>query len=83
MADGRSKQSDSPMELARGREYRDREILGDNEVWSVYEMASSGDHQDGPSLVFANTKVARRVRQYPVDWRDLPDAELYGISHSR
>ena len=42
-------------------------------LWYVYEVAP--DH-DGPSLVFENPHVVRRVRNYPKNWHDLPDEEL-------
>jgi hypothetical protein len=61
----------------------ERQILGDNEVWSVYEMLSSGADHDRPSLIFASAKIARRVRTFPANWRELTDGELYEISHLR
>jgi hypothetical protein len=43
--------------------------------WLVYELFGFYDRR-GPSLVFESETVARRVRDYPAEWRDLPDAEL-------
>ena len=50
------------------------------EAWMVWEDLRS---PHDPSLVFENTKVARRVREYPGSWRDLSDEELYALSWSR
>lgn len=61
----------------------ERQILGDNEVWSVYEMLSTGADHDRRSLIFASAKIARRVRTFPANWRELPDGELFEISHLR
>lgn len=55
----------------------------DNEMWTVYEIPRSGPPHYGPSLVFEDGKFARRVRNYPRDWRQLPDKELYALSWSR
>lgn len=50
------------------------------EGWSVWEDRNS---RNGPSLVFENTKVARRVHEYPTNWRELPDEQLYALSWKR
>lgn len=54
------------------------EFLG--ETWGVWEDRRS---VPGPSLVFENSKVARRVHEYPANWRELSDEELYRLSWSR
>lgn len=47
------------------------------EAWGVWEdLRSPG----GASLVFENSKIARRVHTYPASWRDLSDQELYALS---
>jgi hypothetical protein len=50
------------------------------EAWSVWEDSRT---VPGPSLVFENEKLARRVREYPRNWHELTDAELYALSWSR
>ena len=50
------------------------------ERWSVWEDPRS---VNGPSLVFENDRVARRVREYPANWRDLSDEQLYALSWAR
>jgi hypothetical protein len=37
----------------------------------------------GPALVFEYDKVARRVRDYPANWREMTDQELSALSRSR
>jgi len=50
------------------------------EAWAVWEDLRT---PVGPSLVFENTKIARRVREYPANWRELSDEHLYALSWSR
>jgi hypothetical protein len=50
------------------------------ELWYAYE----DDHPEwGRSLIFESVKVARRVRNYPANWRELTDDQLYALSWSR
>jgi hypothetical protein len=58
----------------------ERRFAINGEGWSVWEDRTS---VPGPSLVFENSKVARRVREYPRNWRDLTDEELYALSWLR
>ena len=48
-------------------------------MWRVFELVMSYDRR-GPSLVFETDGVVRRVRNYPADWRSLPDDELLALS---
>ena len=50
------------------------------EQWGVWEDLRT---PPGPSLVFENMKIARRVHEYPANWRELTDEELYAVSWSR
>ena len=50
------------------------------EPWTVREDLRC---PHDPSLVFENTSVARRVREYPANWRELSDEQLYALSWSR
>ncbi len=63
---------------------RDRvRVIRDDQyrAWIVREVASTGyDRRGGSSLVFVNEDVIRRVRTYPANWSELPDAALYAIS---
>ena len=50
------------------------------EEWIVREdLREPAKH----TLVFENTIIARRVRDYPEHWRDVSDEELYAPSWSR
>lgn len=51
--------------------------------WLVYELASSFDRWATPSLVFESEGAVRRVRNYPLDWRQLSDGELFSPSWRR
>lgn len=65
--------------LPRVRQAERRFVIA-GEGWCVWEDAYS---PNGSSLVFENTSVARRVREYPANWRDLPDEKLYALSWER
>jgi len=75
MADGRKGEDGEP----RARPLR-RRITIASEAWTVWEDLRC---PHDPSLVFENTKVARRVREYPANWRELSDEQLYALSWSR
>jgi len=48
--------------------------------WLVYEDSRS---YVGSSLIFESERIARRVRTYPDNWRDLTDEQLAALSLSR
>lgn len=49
-------------------------------TWCVYEDR----HPNlGDSLIFESDRIARRVRNYPANWRDLSDEQLAVLSLSR
>jgi len=50
------------------------------EAWAVWEDLRIPLR---PSLVFENTKIARRVHEYPANWRELSDEDLYAVSWAR
>jgi hypothetical protein len=58
----------------------ERRFARDGESWGVWEDLRI---PAGPSLVFENTKTARRVRKYPANWRELSDEQLYALSWLR
>jgi hypothetical protein len=61
-------------DLTRAREQA-RVLHREGERWLVYELTSAYDRR-GTSLVFESENVVRRVRDYPKNWRDLPDHDL-------
>jgi hypothetical protein len=60
-----------------------REFIDSRQVrWCVYESprpCADGTTRPG-SLIFESDGVIRRVRDFPVDWRTLTDAELEALS---
>lgn len=48
------------------------------QFWTVYE-----DDEHGPALIFETDGIARRVRGFPANWRELSAEELYALSWSR
>ena len=59
------------------RRPNERRIFADNSLWSVYELPPCAYAlHDASSLIFESIKIVRRVRNYPRNWRALPDAEL-------
>lgn len=58
-----------------------RHILVDCVEWLVYELPPLPyDRRDTPSLIFENVNVIRRVRNFPSEWRDLSEDELFALS---
>ena len=52
--------------------------------WVVKEVPPSQPDVGGrPSLVFASDHVIRRVRDFPPDWFDWSDEDLYAVSQRR
>lgn len=49
-------------------------------VWQVFEMVSAYDRRSSPVLVFTTEGLARRVRNYPPNWHDLPEEQLATIA---
>ena len=49
--------------------------------WVVFEVGR--DAQFGPALIFFSDGLGRRVRDYPANWRELTDEELYAVSWNR
>ena len=57
-----------------------RQIVVEDVVWLVYELAFPFDRRSTPSLIFENDHVMRRIRNYPADWRTLSDEALFALS---
>jgi hypothetical protein len=56
----------------------------DGRQWAVHEYRSSRyDRRAGTSLVFVTEDAMRRVREYPDNWHELSDEELYALSFRR
>jgi hypothetical protein len=50
-------------------------------MWTVRERAApTYDRRASPDLIFDSAGAVRRVRDYPADWFDLSDEELYALS---
>ena len=49
------------------------------ETWQVYEVGGA-TYDRRASLIFESPWTVRRVRLYPVDWRNLSDEELLALS---
>lgn len=76
----------SPTDSDDGRTYaqaigRERSIVVGGQSWTIREAMDRVTLTR--TLIFFSTNVARRVREYPADWRDLPDELLYELSWSR
>jgi hypothetical protein len=57
---------------------RERSLAIDGHGWTVREVIDPTTQ--GKALIFSSDRVARRVRNYPANWRDLDDPDLYALS---
>jgi hypothetical protein len=49
--------------------------------WRVFERPfDSFDRRSGVSLIFTSDGAMRRVRNYPANWMELSDEELFALS---
>lgn len=53
------------------------------QLWMVYEHTHPFDRRSSPDLVFESDAVVRRVRNYPVGWRELADDALWTLYGAR
>lgn len=61
-----------------------RVLFVDGEQWLVYELPPLPlDRRSTPSLVFENEHTIRRVRNFPPNWRELTDEQLFALSWDR
>ena len=51
--------------------------------WRVWEVPDMDERRARPSLIFESEAVIRRVRDYPANWSELSDEELYAASLRR
>lgn len=60
-----------------------RPLIIEDVPWIVYEMAANQfDRRQTPVLVFEAENIIRRVRDFPANWRELPDETLIALSWS-
>ena len=58
-----------------------RRISADGLRWIVQEVpAPAFDRRGGNHLLFDGESVMRRVREFPANWAELSDDELYALS---
>lgn len=58
-----------------------RVLVADDQRWLVREIAAPQlDRRGGMHLLFESDGVMRRLRDYPADWFELDDAELYALT---
>lgn len=56
-------------------------LAEDGRQWAVYTIpAANYDRRGGLCLLFDSADVMRRLRDFPDNWYELPDAELYALS---
>ena len=59
---------------------RVRRISADGLRWYVHEVpAPAFDRRGGMHLLFDGESIMRRVREFPANWFDLSDDELYDL----
>ena len=70
-----------PLDVIYEAQASARRLVIDGVPWLVYELpALPFDRRTTASLVFENDATIRRVRNYPEDWRNLNDADLWTLS---
>ena len=58
-----------------------RRISADGLRWVVQEVpAPAFDRRGGVHLMFDGETIMRRVREFPANWHELSDEELYELS---
>ena len=63
---------------------RRRELIVEGVTWTVREDPTPAyDRRSAPSLIFSCDTVVRRVRNFPEDWWQLPDAALFALSWTK
>lgn len=69
------------LETLREAQRLGRHIVIDGVPWLVYLLPPMEfDRRDTPSLVFDSDVTMRRIRDFPENWRDLSDADLFAVS---
>jgi hypothetical protein len=58
-----------------------RRISADGLRWLVQEVAAPAfDRRGGTHLMFDGETIMRRVREFPANWMELSDEELFELS---
>ena len=58
-----------------------RRISADGFRWIVQEVSAPAfDRRGGTHLMFDGESIMRRVREFPANWMELSDEELYALS---
>ena len=75
--------SDAEMQHAAEASNGRRCFVVNGVAWSVRVAANPYDRRTRPDLIFDSDTAVRRVRNYPSNWRELPDDLLFALSHER
>lgn len=59
-----------------------RTFVAGDALWTVRLRSPAYDRRR-PDLVFECEQVIRRVRDYPADWHELSDEQLFALSRNR
>ena len=59
-----------------------RQLQAQGQRWLVYELRTLPFDRRGVSLIFESDSAIRRVRNFPPNWGDLSDDELFALSWS-
>jgi hypothetical protein len=58
-----------------------RYLIADEQRWAVREVpAPQFDRRGGVHLVFWGDTTMRRLRNFPANWHELSDEELYALT---
>jgi hypothetical protein len=60
---------------------RERSFVVRGDVWEVHEATDA--ISSARVLIFACDKIARRVREFPLNWGELSDEDLWTLSWGR
>jgi hypothetical protein len=64
-------------------EQRVRTLQEGARLWTVSEKQPASDSPGAASLLFVSDYSMRRVQDYPANWFELSDAELFEVSLNR
>jgi len=71
-------------EVDLSHDERVRSFWADGHYWRVHEIpAPRFDRRGGSHLIFESIEIVRRVRDFPENWMELPDEELYALCDRR
>ena len=85
-AQRRRPMSDTPQssfDILHDARHTARRFAIDGVPWLIYELPPLVfDRRNSATLIFESDDVMRRVRNYPPQWRELSDDDLFAISWS-